>query len=201
MKHHALRDSLAITGTLVLLGLGACVAPEDAEDDPDTSTLESELGSGWWSPVVGNYQVICGSAAHVNGALYAADIAAAEGTPVHAAKDGVIQFAGMDTTGYGNLVKLASGGGTGKRHYYAHLKDIHTSVKGQIGATVIKGQLIGWVGKTGNVTGPHLHFHVQNPAGAGVNLIGMTVFTDNPSDPWYPSNNGVSHYNCAWIGR
>jgi murein DD-endopeptidase MepM/ murein hydrolase activator NlpD len=188
---------------LVLFGLSSCADLDDPDEAPSTSAHESELASGWLSPIIATppYGVTCGSSAHVNGALYAADVAVPYGAPVYAAHGGVIEIAGWDPSGYGNLVKLRPADFTGYRHYYAHLKDIHSSVKGNIGAHVDKDQLIGWVGNTGNVTGTHLHFHVQNDLGVGVTLIGMTGFTDNSNDPYYPSNDGVSHYPCAWMGR
>lgn len=81
------------------------------------------------------------------------DIGAPWGTPVHAATSGVIVFAGR-SAGYGNFIKLATGGiiGTG----YGHLSQILVHV----GERVSSGQLIGRVGSTGMSTGPHLHWEV-----------------------------------------
>ncbi|AQR74470.1 M23 family metallopeptidase [Sphingomonas sp. LM7] len=81
------------------------------------------------------------------------DIAAPWGTPVYAATDGVVQFAGR-SSGYGNLIKLSHGGafGTG----YGHLSRIVV----RNGQTVRKGQVIGAVGNTGMSTGPHLHYEL-----------------------------------------
>lgn len=81
------------------------------------------------------------------------DIAAPWGTPVYAATDGVVQFAGR-SSGYGNFIKLNHGGafGTG----YGHLSRIVV----RSGQTVRKGQVIGAVGNTGMSTGPHLHYEL-----------------------------------------
>ena len=81
------------------------------------------------------------------------DIAAPHGTPVHAAIDGVVGFAGRNA-GYGNYVKLAHGSGITSG--YGHLSRIAVSA----GTRVRRGELIGWVGSTGLSTGPHLHWEV-----------------------------------------
>jgi murein DD-endopeptidase MepM/ murein hydrolase activator NlpD len=82
------------------------------------------------------------------------DIAPPYGTPIHAAKDGVVIFAGWNG-GYGNFVLIDHGGGlvTG----YAHQSQIAVSQ----GQTVSQGQVIGYEGSTGDSTGPHLHFEVR----------------------------------------
>ncbi|RYG38873.1 MAG: M23 family metallopeptidase, partial [Burkholderiales bacterium] len=79
------------------------------------------------------------------------DIAAAWGSPVYAAADGVVQIAGR-SAGYGNLIKLSHGGGNGSG--YGHLSRIYV----RPGQAVRKGQQIGAVGNTGMSTGPHLHY-------------------------------------------
>ncbi|MEO5865583.1 MAG: peptidoglycan DD-metalloendopeptidase family protein [Sphingomonas sp.] len=81
------------------------------------------------------------------------DIGAAWGTPVHAATDGVIVFAGR-SAGYGNFIKLATGGAIGTG--YGHLSRILV----RPGQRVARGQVIGAVGSTGMSTGPHLHWEV-----------------------------------------
>jgi murein DD-endopeptidase MepM/ murein hydrolase activator NlpD len=82
------------------------------------------------------------------------DIAAAEGTPIHAAASGRVVYAGwMD--GYGNLVAIDHGGGLSTA--YAH----QSSIAAGVGQTVSQGQTIGYVGCTGHCFGPHLHFEVR----------------------------------------
>lgn len=82
------------------------------------------------------------------------DIAAAYGTPIHAAKQGTVIFAGS-YGGYGNFVVVDHGGGLATA--YAHQSQIAV---GQ-GQSVSQGQVIGYEGSTGYSTGPHLHFEVR----------------------------------------
>jgi len=83
------------------------------------------------------------------------DIAGPIGTPVVAADSGYVAFAGWDKTGYGKLVIINHGNGF--TTLYAHMSAIFVK-KGQSAG---KGQRIGSIGKTGNVTGAHLHFEVR----------------------------------------
>lgn len=80
------------------------------------------------------------------------DIAAKEGTPIKASADGEIVLAYPDLFYSGNVVIIDHG--FGLQTIYAHMKDM--SVK--VGQKVKKGDIIGTVGKTGRVTGPHLHW-------------------------------------------
>lgn len=82
------------------------------------------------------------------------DFAANVGTPVYAACSGTVTVAGMFKIG-GNMIRIATG--TGLDTLYAHLSGFAVTV----GQHVEAGQLIGYVGATGMVTGPHLHFEVQ----------------------------------------
>jgi hypothetical protein len=94
------------------------------------------------------------------------DIGAPWGTPVHAAMDGVVSFAGR-SAGYGNFIKLASGGNIATG--YGHLSRILV----RNGEHVARGQLIGAVGSTGLSTGPHLHWEVWKN-GVSVNPRSMS---------------------------
>jgi murein DD-endopeptidase MepM/ murein hydrolase activator NlpD len=82
------------------------------------------------------------------------DIAVANGTPVVAAKAGVVIVAGW-MGGYGNLVVIDHGGGVATA--YGH----NTSVTVGVGQLVEQGQLIAYSGSTGHSTGPHVHFEVR----------------------------------------
>ena len=82
------------------------------------------------------------------------DIAAPEGTPIRAAASGSVVLLGW-TGGYGNYTCVAHGGSLST--CYAHQSRYGTSM----GANVSQGQVIGYVGNTGNSTGAHLHFEVR----------------------------------------
>lgn len=97
------------------------------------------------------------------------DIANVPGTPVVAADSGYVVFAGWDRTGYGKLVVINHGNGFVT--LYAHMSAIFVK-KGQ---SVAKGQRIGSIGSTGNVTGPHLHFELRQ-AGRQRNPIGFLPY-------------------------
>jgi len=82
------------------------------------------------------------------------DLAAATGTPIPAAKDGVVVSAGA-RGGYGNAVEIAHADGT--HTLYAHASGVAVNPGDRVSA----GQVIGWVGETGRTTGPHLHLEVR----------------------------------------
>jgi len=82
------------------------------------------------------------------------DLAAPEGTPIRAADSGRVVLLGW-TGGYGNYTCIAHGGSLST--CYAHQSRYGTSM----GASVGQGQVIGYVGNTGNSTGAHLHFEVR----------------------------------------
>jgi murein DD-endopeptidase MepM/ murein hydrolase activator NlpD len=82
------------------------------------------------------------------------DISAAYGTPIHASADGVVENAGMEN-GYGREVVIDHG--HNMKTLYAHLSGF-TVTSGQ---TVSRGQVIGYVGRSGRSTGSHLHYEVQ----------------------------------------
>lgn len=92
------------------------------------------------------------------------DFSAGSGTPIVAAAEGIVIFAGS-LRGYGNTVVVDHGGGIST--LYAHQSQILASE----GQTVSKGTVIGRVGSTGYSTGPHLHFEVRR-GGAPVNPLG-----------------------------
>ncbi len=84
---------------------------------------------------------------------YAVDYAAPTGTPVVAAADGVVIFAGK-RGGYGNLIEIRHEGNL--KTLYAHLNSFANGIRA--GKSIKRGQMIGRVGSTGLSTGPHLHF-------------------------------------------
>jgi murein DD-endopeptidase MepM/ murein hydrolase activator NlpD len=84
------------------------------------------------------------------------DYAAARGTPVMAAGDGVVLRAGR-AGGYGNLIELRHLNGITTR--YGHLRGFARNIRR--GVRVEQGQVIGYVGSTGLATGPHLHYEFR----------------------------------------
>ncbi|MBQ5671263.1 MAG: DUF436 family protein, partial [Oscillospiraceae bacterium] len=82
------------------------------------------------------------------------DIGAAMGTPIVASDGGNVIVSTYDG-GYGNYVMINHG--DGRSTLYGHMSSRAVSV----GQTVTKGQVIGYVGSTGNSTGPHIHFEIR----------------------------------------
>ncbi|WP_416064791.1 M23 family metallopeptidase [Rhizobium sp. ZK1] len=84
------------------------------------------------------------------------DWAAPRGTAIIAAGNGTVEKAGWDSGGYGNqtIVRHANGYESSYNHQSAIAKGIVP------GAKVRQGQVIGWVGTTGESTGPHLHYEL-----------------------------------------
>lgn len=83
------------------------------------------------------------------------DFAAPTGTPIMAAGNGVVERASRWGS-YGNYVRIRHA--NGYKTAYAHLSRYGRGIKA--GKRVKQGQIIGYVGATGRVTGPHLHYEV-----------------------------------------
>jgi murein DD-endopeptidase MepM/ murein hydrolase activator NlpD len=84
------------------------------------------------------------------------DYAAPTGTPVSCVADGQVTIAGW-RGGYGRLVEVTHKGGLKSR--YGHLSGFGPGVK--LGRRVRQGQTVGYIGMTGDATGPHLHFEIR----------------------------------------
>ena len=82
------------------------------------------------------------------------DIANDMGTAIVATADGVVDFAGWNSGGYGNMVDIDHGNGIMTR--YGHASQVVVSA----GQQVKRGQLIAYMGSTGFSTGPHCHYEV-----------------------------------------
>ena len=92
----------------------------------------------------------------------AVDLAAPTGTRILASAPGTVLIARNGSNGgYGNMVIIQHPNGT--KTLYAHMSSIAT----HSGATVDRGQVIGYVGSTGRSTGPHLHFEVHGAKNPG----------------------------------
>jgi murein DD-endopeptidase MepM/ murein hydrolase activator NlpD len=97
------------------------------------------------------------------------DFGAGWGTPIYAATDGRVSFAGWHG-GHGNYVRLDHGSGIGTG--YGHMSRIAVSP----GTSVRRGQVIGYVGSTGLSTGPHLHYEMYRN-GQTVNPLSVSSIT------------------------
>jgi len=85
------------------------------------------------------------------------DYAASLGTPIRAAGDGTIDFVGMSSGGYGNMVVLKHWSNYSSA--YAHMSRFAPGLRK--GSKVSQGQVIGYVGSTGWSTGAHLHYEFR----------------------------------------
>ncbi len=83
------------------------------------------------------------------------NIALPENTPVKAAEDGVVAYAGNELKGYGNLILVRHANGYVTA--YAHAKELLV----KRGDQVKRGQVIARSGQTGNVNAPQLHFEIR----------------------------------------
>ena len=130
----------------------------DTNSSSSTGTTISSSASGFIKPSGGSVTCPYGPRIHpvtgVNSIHTGVDFGASYGTPIVAAKSGVVTTVTYNTA-YGNMVIIDHGDGTST--LYAHASSFATSV----GQTVSQGQTIAYVGSTGYSTGPHLHFEIR----------------------------------------
>ena len=103
------------------------------------------------------------------------DFAAPGGTPIYAAASGYVQVAGWSSGGYGNYVIIYHGKMSDGNQYstlYGHMRSVATSA----GKYVQQGEIIGYVGSTGNSTGNHLHLEVWK-GGSKANAVNPRVIS------------------------
>ena len=98
------------------------------------------------------------------------DFAAEEGAEIYAVAGGIVTTAAYDVE-KGNYVVLDHGGGLETE--YQHMKSLLVSA----GQSVVQGQVLGYVGSTGNSTGPHLHFEARQD-GAPADLTGTALLAE-----------------------
>ena len=135
----------------------AQVAKEEPPRTTETVVKAAEPTGGMPSfrwPVRG--RVIAGFGSKPNGTQNdGINLAVPEGTPIKAADDGVVAYAGNELKGYGNLVLIRHANGFVSA--YAHASEIMV----KRGDTIKRGQVIAHAGQTGNVTSPQLHFEIR----------------------------------------
>ena len=215
--------SRLISGVVVL---GIAAAPRMVPVDDGSSAAgeweSAELGAPNVAPAPGALVFPVGGkcafidtygAARAGGRSHeGTDIIAPQGKPVYAVTSGTIwrmsYLGGGSNTLGGNSVHLKAGDGTGTYYYYAHLVAFADGITK--GATVTAGQLLGFVGMTGNASGPHLHFEIHPNGGTSVNPYPALKAVDGckteVASPWNgqssatpvaPSGSGAT--TAAWI--
>jgi murein DD-endopeptidase MepM/ murein hydrolase activator NlpD len=127
-----------------------------------SSPAPSNAGSGMACPVAGSraFSNTWGASRSGGRSHEGVDMISPGGTPLVAVESGSVQF--KQTRLGGNSVWLA--GASGTRYFYAHLSSFAGSSRG-----VSRGEVIGYVGATGNTTTNHLHFEVHPGGGRAVN--------------------------------
>jgi murein DD-endopeptidase MepM/ murein hydrolase activator NlpD len=135
-------------------------APPDPALQPASLAVApsaNDLGSGRLRWPLANVPAFIGSpfGSRDGRAHEGIDLPAPTGTPVMAAADGEVVYAGNGIRGYGNLVVLQHEGDL--LTVYAHNSALHVSA----GQAVRAGERIAQVGQTGRASGPHLHFEVR----------------------------------------
>src|SRR5664280_1398904 len=129
--------------------------PEHQTTESVTQTAEAagSMPSFRW-PVKG--RIIAGFGPRPNGAQNdGINLAVPEGTPIKAADDGVVAYAGNELKGYGNLILIRHANGFVSA--YANASELLV----KRGDTIKRGQVIAHAGQTGNVTSPQLHFEIR----------------------------------------
>lgn len=130
------------------------VTPEAEQPVPVGSVKAANAAPSFRWPVKG--RVIAGFGPKTNGQQNdGINVAVPENTPVKAAEDGVVAYAGNELKGYGNLVLIRHSNGYVTA--YAHAKEL----KVKRGDAIKRGQVIATSGQTGNVDAPQLHFEIR----------------------------------------
>ena len=113
------------------------------------------MGISLIKPISGTISSRFGARSSIRSSVHTGlDIAASKGTPIKAAAGGTVIYSGWKGS-LGKLVVIDHGNGV--ETYYAHCNSLVASK----GETVSQGQVIAYVGSTGNSTGPHLHLEIR----------------------------------------
>ena len=156
-----IRDSTVLSETVIVepvnaqIVVGSLTSTQYNFSGSGTPSTESNVGGYIW-PVNGGY-ISCPIWGYYNHT--GTDIAADAGTTIWAAKAGTVIYAGW-SNGYGYNILISHPDGTRTR--YAHCSELAAYV----GQQVSQGQVIGYVGRTGNATGNHCHFEIISSSGA-----------------------------------
>jgi murein DD-endopeptidase MepM/ murein hydrolase activator NlpD len=154
------RYAAFLLGVAIALNLGATNAQELPPLDATKYLPEAE---GYIMPAAG---ILSSGYGWRWGKLHRGiDIASDIGTPIYAAADGVVEYAGWNSSGYGNMIEIRHSDGSMTR--YAHADRLLAAK----GTQVEQGEVIAEMGATGFSTGPHLHFEVHLPGKGTVNPL------------------------------
>ncbi|MCH5297551.1 MAG: peptidoglycan DD-metalloendopeptidase family protein [Ruminococcus sp.] len=151
-------DAYVTDSTIIKEAVDEVVVKGGSSSDDSSSSSASSYGSGsfiWPLPYTHNLTSDFGSRwGRLHGGL---DIASGGvyGQSIIAADSGTVILAGNQGDGYGNYVIIDHG--NGYKTLYGHM----SSVAVYAGQQVAQGEVIGYVGSTGNSTGPHLHFEIR----------------------------------------
>jgi murein DD-endopeptidase MepM/ murein hydrolase activator NlpD len=147
--------------------------PEPASTETTAKPVEADASAGTPSfrwPVHG--RVIAAFGARANGVQNdGINLAVPEGTPIKAADDGVVAYAGNELKGYGNLVLIRHANG----YVSAYANASELLVKR--GDSIKRGQVIAHAGQTGNVASPQLHFEIRK----GSTPVDPTKYLSGPA--------------------
>ena len=154
-------------------------APSDVKSEPE---VDVPFGCGYAFPVSQTHN----TGSHLQNDVWAWDFRMPEGTPVVAARDGVVRMARGDSTEGGcdprfapsaNYVVLDHGEGTETQYLHFSAVVVH------LGDRVKAGDLLGFSGKTGWACGAHLHFKVAHPNSVGWNNPSVQARLAGYGDP------------------
>lgn len=142
--------------------------------------ISSRFSNSRWHPVL-----------KIRRPHHGVDYAAPMGTPVHTVGDGTVIAKGYQKRGGGNYLKIKHNGTYTTS--YMHLNGFAKGMK--VGKNVKQGDLIGYVGKTGLATGPHLDFRFYRN-GRAINPLKVESPPAKPVDPAYQTafDSVVAHY-------
>jgi murein DD-endopeptidase MepM/ murein hydrolase activator NlpD len=153
LSYNGLESNAALTaGTKIIIPDGVPAVSTPAKKSTAKKSVSLPSVGGFGNPLPSG---VCTQTRHGNNGV---DIGASSGSPIYAAASGTVIIAlnnGGYNGGFGNYVVINHPNGT--QTLYAHMSRTATSV----GASVGRGELIGYVGSTGKSTGNHLHFEVH----------------------------------------